>query len=303
MSYISNHSVLESSGAYTHQSLMNSWSVVLLDHPSPGDQSLQYIGLPPDPGIDYTVSCSNFSDYAQLYDINRQLCNGTWSITRGGTELVEGSCIGVALPSDKQLVVTNNRLLLGVWYKSSLAEFLGPFATTRNQSIWQGPYMATAMAAMLWSRITALDGAGNDGDPHVASGVFAGVTYEDAGLIYPVNDTVAYIRPTLRKSSLLYAVLMLQPLLILVISGLKLTFHSMPLDNGFGLISILSGVERGSPDNSAGATLSGKLHKVVRLIMRPVQDREKGTVEYRVATAPQNGLLRNGELVSRVIYH
>ena len=28
----------ESSGAYTHQSLMNDWSIVLLDHASPGDQ-------------------------------------------------------------------------------------------------------------------------------------------------------------------------------------------------------------------------------------------------------------------------
>ena len=293
----------ESSGAYTHQSLMNNWSVVLLDHPSPGDQSLQYIGLPPDPGIEYTPACSNFSEYAQLYDMNRQLCNGTWSITRGGIELVEGSCTGVALPADKQLVITNNTLFLGVWYMMSLAEFLGPFATTRNQSTWEGPYMATGMAAMLWSRITALDGAGNDGDPHVASGIFAGVTYEDAGLIYPVNDTVVYIRPTLRKSSLLYAVLMLQPLLIFVILGLKLTFHSMPLDNGFGLISILSGVERRSLDNLGGAALSGELQKAVRLVMRPVQDREKGTVEYRVATAAQTGLLRNGELVSRVVYH
>ena len=235
--------------------------------------------------------------------MNRQLCNGTWSITRGGIELVEGSCTGVALPSDKQLVVTNNTLFLGVWYMSSLAEFLGPFATTRNQSIWEGPYMATAMAAMLWSRITALNGAGNDGDPQVASGIFSGVTYEDAGLIYPVNDTVAYIRPTLRKSSLLYAVLILQPLLIFVILGLKLTMRSMPLDKGFGLISILSGVERRSLDTLAGAALSGELQKAVRLVMRPVQDREKGRVEYRVAIGPQTGLLRNRELVSRVIYH
>lgn len=292
-----------SSGAYTHQSMMNDWSVVLLDHASPGDQSLQYIGLMPDPGIQYTPTCSDFSGYAQVYDINRQLCNGTWSITQGGIELVEGSCTGVALPSDKQLVVTNNTLFLGVWYMSSLAEFLGPFATTRNQSTWKGPYMATGMAAMLWSKITVLNGAANDGDPHVASGTFSGVTYENAGLIYPVNDTVAYIRPTLRKSSLLYAVLMLQPLLIFVILGLKLTFHSMPLDKGFGLISILSGVERGSLDTLAGAALSGELRKAVRLVMRPVQDGEKGTVEYRVAIAPQTGLLRNEKLVSRVVYH
>ncbi|MCJ1376513.1 hypothetical protein MMC20_007756 [Loxospora ochrophaea] len=293
----------ESSGAYTHQSLMNDWSVVLLDHASPGDQSLQYIGLLPDPGIEDTPTCSNFSGYAQVYDMNRQLCNGTWSITRGGIELVEGSCTGVALPSDKQLVITSNTLFLGVWYMMSLAEFLGPFATTRNQSTWEGPYMATGMAAMLWSRITALDSVADHDNPHVASGIFAGVTYEDTGLIYPVNDTVVYIRPTLRKSSLLYAILMLQPLLIFVILGLKLTFHSIPLDKGFGLISILSGIERGSLDTLAGAALSGELQKAVRLVMRPVQDEEKGIVEYQVTTAPQTGLLHNGKLVSRVVYH
>ena len=292
-----------SSGAYTHQSLMNDWSIVLLDHASPGDQSLQYVGLPPDPGIDHTVGCSDFSDYAQGYDINRQLCNGTWTITRGAIQLVEGSCTGVALPSDKQLVITNNTLFLGVWYMASLAELVGPFATTRNQSAWEGPYMATGMAAMLWSRITVLNGAANVGDPSVASGIFSGITYEDAGLIYHVNDTVAYTRPTLRKSSLLYAILILQPLLIFVILGLKLKFHSMPLDQGFGLVSILSGVERGSLDHFAGAALSGELQKAVRLVMQPVQDSEKGTVQYQAATEPPTGLLRNGKLESRVVYH
>ncbi|KAM0802951.1 hypothetical protein BDR22DRAFT_74889 [Usnea florida] len=291
-----------SSGAYTQQYLFTNWSVVLLDHASPGDQSLQYIGFPPDDqGTEHTP-CSNFSDYAQGYDINRQLCNGTWSITRGGIELVEGSCTGVALPSDKQLVVTNNTLFLGAYYMSVLAEFLGPFATTRNQSTWKGPYMATGMAAMLWSRITDMDGAAHDGE-NVSSGTFAGVTDEDAGLIYRVNDTVAYIRPTLRKSSLLYAVLMLQPLLMFVILGLMLTFHSVPLDKGFGLISILSGVERGSLDILAGAALSGELKRAVRLVMRPVQDTKKDTVEYRFAIAPQTDHLRNGKLDSRVVYH
>ena len=293
----------QSSGAYTHQSLMNDWSIVLLDHASPGDQSLQYVGLPPDPGIDHTVECSDFSDYAQGYDINRQLCNGTWTITRGAIQLVEGSCTGVALPSDKQLVITNNTLFLGVWYMASLAELVGSFATTRNQSAWEGPYMATGMAAMLWSRITVLNGAANVGDPSVASGIFSGITYEDAGLIYHVNDTVAYTRPTLRKSSLLYAILILQPLLIFVILGLKMKFHSMPLDQGFGLVSILSGVERGSLDHFAGAALSGELQKAVRLVMQPVQDSEKGTVKYQAATEPPTGLLRNGKLESRVVYH
>ena len=80
---------------------------------------------------------------------------------------------------------------------SSLAEFLGPFATTRNQSIWEGPYMAAGMAAMLWSRITALNSVDNDGDPHVASGIFlrrylvrgrwAHLPCERYGCVYPPN--------------------------------------------------------------------------------------------------------------------
>ena len=75
----------------------------------------------------------------------------------------------------------------------------------------------------------------------------------------------------------------------------------MPLDKGFGLISILSGVERGSLDNLAGAALSGELKRTVRLVLRPVQDREKGMAEYWFTTAPQTGHLRNGSLISKVV--
>lgn len=70
-----------SSGAYTYQTMMNDWSMVLLDRASPGDQSSQYIGLTPDPGIGKKPECSDFFPNARLYHINRQLCQGTWSIT------------------------------------------------------------------------------------------------------------------------------------------------------------------------------------------------------------------------------
>lgn len=291
----------ESSGAYTHMSMMNDWAIELLDHPSPGDQSLQYIGLTPDPGIDYTPSCSNFSQYAKPYDINRQLCKGTWSITRGGIQLIDGSCNGTILPPEKQLVITDNTLFLGVWYMSSLVEFLGPFATTRNESRWIGPYMATGMAAMLWSRITILDGAANFAESH-ALPKFASLTYEDVGLIYPVNDAVVYIRPTLRKSGLLYCVFAIQPLLIVVILGLTSMFHSTPLDKGFGLISILSGIDRGSLDILGGAALSGELARSVKLVMHPMQDNQKGAIEYHVAL-PSTAPMHNGRLASKIIYH
>ncbi|KAL8962204.1 MAG: hypothetical protein Q9193_001358 [Seirophora villosa] len=292
-----------SSGAYTHMSMINDWSVVLLSHPSPGDQSLQYIGLTPDPGIEHMPSCSDFFPYAQAYDVTRQRCQGTWSITRGGIQLVGGSCDGGVLPPDEQVVIVHNSLFLGVWYMSSLVEFLGPFATARNGSEWTGPYMATGVAAMVWSKITVLNSPISQDDSFRAPKELARLTAEEAGLIYPVNDTTKHIRPTLRKSGLLYLLLAVQPVLMIIILGLVAALRSTPVDKDFGLISILSGIDRDSLDTLAGATLSGELSRSVKLVIRPIQDDRKGVVEYHVVLPSSTAVLKNGRLTRRIIYH
>ncbi|KAK5093192.1 hypothetical protein LTR70_004834 [Exophiala xenobiotica] len=51
----------DSSGAYAHQSMMNDRSLVRLSPTSFPDQSLQYIGLPPDPGIEWEVPRDTFT--------------------------------------------------------------------------------------------------------------------------------------------------------------------------------------------------------------------------------------------------
>ena len=279
-----------SSWAYETIDMFNYFRPALLDHPSPGDQSIQYIGFIP---VSYTsasdISCTTgFVPYAIRYDISRQFCEGTWSITRGGIQLVDGSCNSTILPPEKQRVITDNSLFLGTYYMPSLVEFLGQFATSRNQSHWKDPYMATGIAAMLWSRITVL------ADMYDHPGLH--------GLIYSVNDTVIYIRPTLQKSSLLYCVLALQPLLIVLILGLRLMFHSTPLDTGFGLISILSGINRGSLDILGGAALSGELERSVKLVIQPIQDNQKGIMEYHVSL-PSAAPMRHGRLNPKVMYH
>jgi hypothetical protein len=286
-----------STGAYTAQYFFENYNVVLLDHPSPGDQSFQYIAIVPGGGL---PTCTEFSNYGQRYDINRQPCQGTWSITRGGIQLIDGSCNATILPPAKQLIITNNDLFLAYFYMPTLVEFLAEFATSpRNTSIWKNLSMQTSVAAMLWSRITALNGAANN----YAAVWNASLSYRDIGMIYPVNDETAYyIRPTLRKSGWLYLVLAIQPVLTLVALLLTTMLFSTPLDKGFGLISILSGIDRGSLDSLAGAGLSGELAESVRLTIRPSHEKQKGRIEYRVVTTPATAH-RNGSLDEKIVYH
>lgn len=262
----------------------NFWSLVLLEQINASDQSVQYIGLAPETSI----SCSELSQYTQLYNVNRQLCEGTWSVTRGGIQLANGSCNGTILPLDKQQMILNQEQI-GGWYLSSLMEVLAPFIGAGNQSAWFVPSMSTSVAAMVWSRISGLD---------------ALYSMDWPGMVYPVNQTVLYIRPTLRNTGLLYLVIAIQPLLVAVILVVTVVFHSTPLDSGFGLVSILSGVDRQSLDSLAGATLSGELTQPVKLIIGPVKYGQEAAIEYRIIASPSApGSVRNRKLSPNVIYH
>jgi hypothetical protein len=128
-----------------------------------------------------------------LYDVARQKCEGTWSATRGGIELVQGSCNNSTIVPDRR---------------------------------------------------------GHD------------FTVEQVDLIYLINDRVAYIRPTLKQSPFLFAVFAFQPIMTLIILGLSVLLHTTPMDKGFGPMSILWGIDRGSLDGLSGAALSGELIEI-----------------------------------------
>ena len=296
----------DSASVYSFMPIYTYYCLALLNYATPGDQSLQYIALIPEPDLTEEPDCSSFSQYAQLYKVTQQPYEGTWSITRGGIQLINGSCNSTSLPPEMQLLVTNNAMFLSQWYMPSLIEFLGAFATTRNQSQWKGPYMATGVAAMLWSRITSLDSAANLAQTHIAPTWTAPnrsiLSFEDIGVIYPVDDTVIYTRPTLRKSGLLYSVLVIQPVLTLIAVLLTEMLHSTPLDRGFGLISILSGIDRKSLDCLAGAALSGELTKSIKLVMRPSQRNYMETIEYEVMVN-STAAAHNESLGKNIIYY
>ena len=277
------------------------WSLILLEKIGISDQSVQYIGLAPGT----QTPCSNLSTYTQLYNVNRQQCQGTWSVTRGGIQLAEGSCNGTILPIEKQGMIVNQELI-GGFYVPSLIEVLSMFSgggTRGNQSAWFGPSMATSVAAMCWSRITGLDSPAqyNFDGFNLSTGQVNGTGYP--WMFYPVtNQTVLYTRPTLRKTGLLYFIITLQPLLVAIVLVLIVSYHSTPLDRGFGLVSILSGVDRQSLDSLAGATLSGQLTKQVKLDIFPLQDGTDGKIEYRIATS-SGAPVHRGKLVQDLVYY
>ncbi|KAL8806100.1 MAG: hypothetical protein Q9200_005167 [Gallowayella weberi] len=303
-----------SSGAYTAMQMLTENCFALLSSQSP-DQSFQYLGFPPFPN-DHTLpgypSCSTFSHYAQLYGITRKPCTGSWIITRGGFRLVSGSCDVTALPPEKQLIMNDvTGTFFGYFYMSSLVEFLGAFGTSsRNRSDWELSFMATGVAAMLWSRITVMYGAANLAETHDAptwkSSNNTNFTLGDVGLMYPVNDIVEYTRPTLRKSSLLYFTLAIQPLLVLVsVASIAYILNSTPLDKDFGFISVLSGIDRESLDVVNGASLSGNLAAKVKLIMRPMRNSQGDRIRYFVmpSSSAITPTMRNGRLAPKTIYN
>ncbi|KAK1701345.1 hypothetical protein BDP55DRAFT_18036 [Colletotrichum godetiae] len=292
------------------QDMLNWWALSLTNHYSLSDQSLQYLGIAPQ-----NPECEGFSHYVYLYNIYRQRCWGTWSVTRGSSQLLNGSCEEAILSRVKQLPITYNNLALDSWYISPLMEMLSTFSGTGergNLSHWMTPYMATSVATMLWSRIAVLQNARIPSLDHFnmsSKGWIwengTEVSHREVEVIYSVDQadqSIFYKRPTLQKSPWLYLVLAIQPLLIVIILGLTVMLHSEPLGRGFGLVSILSGIDRQSLNSLAGASLSGELSQPVKLTMSPVQNGDTNTIQYRTATSSK-GLKRNGKLSRNVLYH
>lgn len=83
-----------SSGDKCYMTDLKKDAINLVSHPSPGDLSLHYIGMAPSKGILYPTNCEGLSSYLKPFHVNRQRCQGTWSITRGGIQLIDGVCNG-----------------------------------------------------------------------------------------------------------------------------------------------------------------------------------------------------------------
>jgi hypothetical protein len=278
--------------------LFTGYSVYLLSPSSTADQSHIWVGLVPhrskaklphDPEADLPDECTRFSKYAKRYDMSRQECQGSWSVTRGGIQLTSGVCNGIQLARLQQFIYTKNTFFLGNTWRPILAESIGLFATERNESAWSDPAMTTTVATMLWSSAVGLNGPGNllNQSTSRTYGELEGrnITLQEAGILYPLEETIASTRRTLVKSGWLYFVLIVQPLLTLATIFASMLMYSTPIDRGFGLISILAGIERTSLRLLEGASLSGKLRGDARLRIDSIKPGD--SVEYTISSSEE----------------
>ena len=146
--------------------------------------------------------------------------------------------------------------------------------------------MTRTVATMLWSSAVGLNGPGNllNQTTSRVYGELEGrnITLQDAGILYPLKEVVTSTRRTLVKSGWLYFVLTVQPLLTLATIFASMLMISTPIDRGFGLISILAGIERNSLRLLKGASLSGKLRGNARLRIDSIKP--GNSVEYTISS-------------------
>lgn len=241
----------------------------------------------------------SFLKHAQMYNIERKQCEGRWTLTRGNMQLKEGKCYDTELPKSQQIYEISY-LALGNWYMGALGEILGQFADGNHPSHWKDTVMTAITAAMLWSRKTGLAGFDSRGYLYPEGSTY-NETVAEMGYNYSVRQDVQLNRPTLQKSPWLYALFGIQPVLTIGILVLGTFLFSTPIDRGFGMVSIMAGVDPADLALLRGAALSGELDTKVGLNVG-VEGRGAGNGEvlYQLGKRdyPQHGKVKHGVIYS-----
>jgi hypothetical protein len=183
-------------------------------------------------------------------------------------------------------------------YLPLLTEFLGPFGTYRKDSHWKVPSFAVATASMYTSRIASANGVvdiqpggwlyGIDPMFNTADGVYNETYFVDEGVL-------SFEVPTLRVEAGLYFVLAVQPVLTVIAFLVTIVLYGVPINRGFGMVSVLAGVEKESLALLRGAAFSGTVDRDIGMKVR-LQTWERavdtGKVSYTLGASGCNGKVK-----------
>ncbi|KAL9102775.1 MAG: hypothetical protein Q9163_002093 [Psora crenata] len=203
------------------------------------------------------------------FDVQRETCTGTWKVTKTDIRLIEGSCTDK--PSSYRLLPNTIPFYLDALplMYNTLRDYspLGP----RNASHWRMPTIVTSVATMYWARST------------YTNRYLTADYMDNPELYYPAtNETLSSTNASLNARWPLYLVLCLQPILTISMFFFATYLYDTPIDIGFGLVAILSGIDKDGLDVLNGAALSGKLTRPVTLNVAVLVDANEGMTRGRI---------------------
>ena len=211
-----------------------------------------------------TTLNQSFESGAERFVSTRRTCVGTWKITNADITLtqVENLQSIDELQGTDQTIIKNVTLNINDMFLPLLGEY--DWVTRVN---WYQPFAATGqyfpahntrpslVACMLWARITSSHGPER---PHDA--LDSTSYWIDSDNIRTTKSVV-----TLRRSSWLMFIMVIQPVLtILAVLG-KAVLHTTPIGDNFGIISLLAGATGSMSKSLRGAALSGRLTRDVQI--------------------------------------
>jgi hypothetical protein len=161
-------------------------------------------------------------------------------------QLMDGSC--------DLSVVVNSSILQGANMMPFPLYDLAPIITDFNptnyttDNVWLYPTYAVSIVTAYWARAVAMV---TNGQTNAASNY--------AGPYMPTDEKIISSHVILDAAPLLYFVLAVQPFITLVALAITAALYHVLLGRGFGIVSILSGIDMIGSQPINGAGLSGKL--------------------------------------------
>lgn len=236
----------------------------------------------------------------------RQRCWGQWNITATNITLVQAQLLGNekdphSLP-DQRLIRGANGIGaandVGRWFSELIPEY--------NYKWYPRPGVDGAnaypalVASMVWGRIISAVGAEKNNVPQpLGDATRQFVRYTKPPKEMPFTWNVI----ALQRSGWLMFVLLINLILTLLATVFKAALYATPVDEGFGIIALLAGVQKESLDVLRGAALSGQLKRDVRAKIHVEDNKtEHGGEVYRPITIQLDGSGRSEGLERKEKY-
>ncbi len=240
-----------------------------------------------------TTREETFNSTAVRYVQTRRSCLATWNITRTNILLSNANILETAeeaKAAEFQGLLLHNAIdmfspFLGEYAPTIREAFHDPLPFSNDTKLQYSPTVNTVtplVAAMLWARIVSAYGMERRNSAYLSEVTTSDVKTSDVQYWRGPDQITTYkIVVTVERSFWLIFILAIHLVLTAIAVLIKALLYTTPIGDGFGLVSLLSGIKQESLDVLRGAALSGELREPVkvRFLTRSVEGLEYERLE------------------------